>query len=697
MTVSVQSGRASVGGTASTIDVTISAVDTSNTWLRHSTDLDSSHASSRFDFTAELINSTTIRFTRGLGNVAAAIEWFAITDSNATVQRGTISFSTSENNKTATISAVDLTKSFIAITSRSGTGSTNINVSMFSAEFDNSTTIRCIRQNTATECVVSYEVVTISDAVVQSGFRTLSGSTQSAESLSTVSLANTFAIISNSAASNVVGRALVCADFTTSSTLRLQKGVGTSAVGIGWFVVSCPRYSVQLADSGYVTTQTVNTSISSVDLSKTFLVGTARASTTSTSSTNSRSQWFLSSATNVRRVRANTSGNYQNLVFAIEMEEGGDPAIEATLAVTEQGNDAASASANVAVSATITASEVGFDTASASVAVDVTGSAAAQEEGSDQSAINVGVGVAGSFAVTEQGQDNFSASAGVNVGVTADLQEIGNDDVEASATVAVAVDVDAIELELDDAAISATVDVSGAVDVVETGNDASDIDAAVSVNAALAVNETANDIAEITAGVGVDAVTDVAEQGNDTAAIAANVLVAVILDAQEEGDDIAAITATVSVDAILATLAAVESGNDTASASVSVAVASQLVAQEAGNDTFDAIITVANGVVVNALETGNDTLDATADVAVSALLNVAEQKNDSFEGYINVSVGLSLDAVEIGNDIANIVFFDPQQIIPQLISNFGQRNNVSVDGMRAKITIIGTRNIIGDL
>jgi hypothetical protein len=694
--VSVQSGRASVGGTASTIDVTISAVDTSNTWIKRTTVLGGNSSPARQNFTAELINSTTIRFTRGLANIAGEISWFAISDSNATVQRGTVSFASGEDDKTATISSVDLTKSFIAITVRTDSGA-NANLSYFTAVFENATTIRLRRQTTGASSVVSWEVVTISDAVVQAGFREFSGATQATESITAVDLATTFVIAHHSGASNIHGRNLVATDFSASNTLRFRKGVATSAVAVGWFVVSCPRYSVQLADSGYVTTQTVNNTISSVDLTRSWLTTTARSANTSTGSQTPHYSVYYTNATTVTRERSTTTSNLQSLTFAIEMEEGGDPAIEATLAVTEQGNDAASASANVAVSATVAASEIGFDTASASVAVDVTGSVAAQEVGNDQSVINVGVGVTGSFAVTEQGQDDFSASAGVNVGVTADLQEIGDDDAEASATVAVGVDVDAIELELDDAAISATVDVSGAVDAVEAGNDISDIDAAVSVNAALEANESANDIAEITAGVGVDAVTDVAEQGSDTAAIAANVLVAVILDAQEEGDDIVAITATVSVDAILATLAAVETGNDTASASVSVAAASQVTAQEVGSDTFDAVITVANGVVFNAVEAGKDTLDAAADVAVSALLNVAEQNNDTFKGYINVSVGLSLDAVEIGNDIANIVFFDPEQIIPQLISNFGQRNGVSVDGMRAKITIIGTRNIIGDL
>ena len=109
--ISVQRSTVSVSGTS--IDVTIAPVDPGKTYVRHSARYADDAVGRDACYNVELINSTTVRVTRGATasiNVYPLVSLEVVSDSSCTVQRGTSATAT-----TITIQNVNQAKSFINV------------------------------------------------------------------------------------------------------------------------------------------------------------------------------------------------------------------------------------------------------------------------------------------------------------------------------------------------------------------------------------------------------------------------------------------------------------------------------------------------------------------------------------------------------------------------------------------------------
>ena len=109
--VSVQ--RSTVAASGTSTDITISAVDMSKTYIRHSARYADSATGRDACYNIELINSTTVRITRDATasiSIYPLVSMEVVSDSGCTVQRGTSASAT-----TITISSINQAKSFINI------------------------------------------------------------------------------------------------------------------------------------------------------------------------------------------------------------------------------------------------------------------------------------------------------------------------------------------------------------------------------------------------------------------------------------------------------------------------------------------------------------------------------------------------------------------------------------------------------
>lgn len=309
--VKVQSGNTSLGGTS--IDVTIEAVNLTHAWVRMTSRVDADAGS--HDVSAVLIDSTTLRLMREASSGTVEISWFVIEDSEATVIRGQKTFSGLTD--TVTISAVDLSKSFISITNRS-TGSP-MNSGYVNASFTNNTTIRLEREDSTGDSIVEWQVITISNATVQAGLTTVTG-TSATPSISVVDLVSSFLILHRSSDGENLHRSHIQGRITTTTQVALSRQDSTGQCTVGWFVVSCPRYRVQVADSGNTSTQNVDTTIQSVDLTRSFLTTSWENSGPGTLNNNGRARVRFLNDTTVRREKQATRQNTWANTFAIEME-----------------------------------------------------------------------------------------------------------------------------------------------------------------------------------------------------------------------------------------------------------------------------------------------------------------------------------------------------------------------------------------
>ena len=315
--MTVQKGSTSLSGT--TTDVTISSVDISKSYVIFSA-RNASGANAQYA-TAQLINGTTLRFTREDNTGTLEIEWFVITDPLATVQRGTTAIGSGNTTETQAISSVDLSKSFITISHR--TNESNINNdhrAHYIAKFNSNTEIEFERGESGAAGTVAWEVVTISDAVVQHGVNSVSGSSGN-QAITAVDLDHAFVIAPNTTTVSNLESRHVRTSFNSTTQIDFNRVATSGTPKVGWFVVECERYNVQPVTSGNVTTQTVNVSITSVDTDKAFTVGTSQNNGTGTSNANSKYTLSITSATNWRRQKESTNQPTHVDGFVVEVNE----------------------------------------------------------------------------------------------------------------------------------------------------------------------------------------------------------------------------------------------------------------------------------------------------------------------------------------------------------------------------------------
>ncbi len=255
--VTVQRGSQTI--TADTANVTLTAVDLSRTYaiISHQ-DTGATYGVGDF-YRAHLTSTTNLELSKQTGgSTGAVVDWQVVElTAGGTVQRGDLSFLSSDASKTAVISAVDSTKAFLLASWN--VGGTGIAPNFVRGRITSATGLTFDRADTGTTVNLTYFVVGLNDAsTVQNGNTSfLSTETSKGVTLTAVTLSRSVAFLSGkgyggstSANADNPGPGWFTADLTTTTNLQLTRGVtGSATADAAWFVVEFSNKSVTVSNA----------------------------------------------------------------------------------------------------------------------------------------------------------------------------------------------------------------------------------------------------------------------------------------------------------------------------------------------------------------------------------------------------------------------------------------------------------------
>lgn len=283
VTGTITSGNAS-------IDVTISSISTSLTSIMWGGQIgNSGGAASRAQslVRAELINATTVRFTRG-GTPSNTVECNVtlVTWSSSwvdTIQRGTIAIANPATSNTATITSVTTSRSYVSLLGFSSTDTTAIDLTQAPiVVLTNATTVTAsVNTTDPATLTASYEVVQFKSAVVRSvQYAEYSGTAAALSQDITISAVTTAdcMVIPNGQTIATDNRSLAfTSELLNTTTVRFTRGATTSTVSkVGVTVVELVSAFLaveNVSNAGYVTSSTTKDIPLAVpvDITKSFL------------------------------------------------------------------------------------------------------------------------------------------------------------------------------------------------------------------------------------------------------------------------------------------------------------------------------------------------------------------------------------------------------------------------------------------
>ena len=240
----IQRGSVSVDGAEI---VSVSEVDPSKSFILHSLRSSDSGPDTLF-VTSNFLNSQTIEFENYASGGGATVNYEIVTGPNLTVQRGIESFSTSDDEINVSINSLNLSDSFLVVSSNlnDGTGS-NFPQALWTGKFYNSTLIIFQRAQNGTSGNISWQAVEWAGANVQSGsFSSTSLSGTDALSNS-VDLSKSFLIFSRRiGGGSALDYANVGGYLQDSNTVSFyRRDTGSTTMYTEWFVIEWDLLKVQ--------------------------------------------------------------------------------------------------------------------------------------------------------------------------------------------------------------------------------------------------------------------------------------------------------------------------------------------------------------------------------------------------------------------------------------------------------------------
>ena len=294
---SIQPITGTIGTLDDSVDVTISSVDTALTtlmWRGQTGTSDLNNTRKDNWVRAQLINSTTVRFTRGnvaaVGAVSCAvtvIEWSS--DWIDTIQRGTIAITNAATSNTATITSIDTSRSYVSLLGFSSNSTSASNYSYTASPvvvLTNSTTITATTNAlesspTAETITISYEAVQFKAAKVRSiQYAEFSGSSGTDltknVTISSVTPGDCMLIPNGQYMSSTGAARWFTAELQSATNVRFTRGTASSLdykVGVTVVELIDTFAAVEnISDSGYVTSATTkDVTITTLDPAKSFL------------------------------------------------------------------------------------------------------------------------------------------------------------------------------------------------------------------------------------------------------------------------------------------------------------------------------------------------------------------------------------------------------------------------------------------
>ncbi len=247
--LSVQSGTVTFGA-STTITVTyptFKPVNPNRAFVVCQSRNASSHPDQRV--TCELTNATTLTITVGDLPSAQTISWYVVEFvSGVSVQRGLAAYGASLSLPVA-ISAVDLAKTFVLITERDTTSTSDSRDEQWATrgQLTSTTNLQLDRTESGLTVSVAWQAIQINSATVQKGLVTIpiNQTSVTAPLSPAVDLTKTFLVFSRQAGTAIAGTEclyMIRGEITNGTTLTFyrakQTGAASTTVDIAWFAVS---------------------------------------------------------------------------------------------------------------------------------------------------------------------------------------------------------------------------------------------------------------------------------------------------------------------------------------------------------------------------------------------------------------------------------------------------------------------------
>lgn len=254
--------RGAVAPSATTVDVAISPVPSLSTafvtWSKTPSAGDQIFDSND-TIVVDLSAADTLQIRTNLAAADHVVWWQVVAFADAgtiNVQRGSSSLLGTATSTTATITAVDLTKTFVLASVRTDSNGAEIGSAMFRARLTNSTTLtldRGVGNFDMTE--IGWQVIQLLDgSVVQSGATTLgAGVATATPAISAVPLARSSVFASAHTGSgqnggrtayvtdDIVGVAALGLRLTSTTQVTLTRNNTAASTDVAWFVVTWGR------------------------------------------------------------------------------------------------------------------------------------------------------------------------------------------------------------------------------------------------------------------------------------------------------------------------------------------------------------------------------------------------------------------------------------------------------------------------
>ncbi|MGD9276667.1 MAG: CARDB domain-containing protein [Candidatus Pacearchaeota archaeon] len=235
----VQRGNVEYGTSSGSESATINSVDLSESFATVSNRLNSGTTSEnvRGFWTVEYGGTTGLDFSRGTTGTAGELHYQAIEWDEAFVQSGSLSGSGTTPSDTLGTS-VNTSRSFLLF-SRAISGATSLQDTHFRGYFVDEDDIEFSKNGGSVTYEIEYFVVEKDQFYVQSGSRSVSGSSAVDETISSVQLNQTFSLESHDSTGGgtTFANAFLVNSLTSETNLRFLKGTPTQTQDVEWFVV----------------------------------------------------------------------------------------------------------------------------------------------------------------------------------------------------------------------------------------------------------------------------------------------------------------------------------------------------------------------------------------------------------------------------------------------------------------------------
>lgn len=256
--VLVQRGRAAFGTGNGTLNITISAIDTTKTFVLVSSAINSTSTTNdeRWTIRARLTSATNLELSRNETGTAVDAYWQVIQMDSAVVKRGLTTIGAGASSATAVISSVDTTKSFLVLSARAAAAVAGIESQyMVRGRLTSPTQITFNRIDTLNSVQIAWEVVTLNDgSLVRSGSAVVPAANPSQSAIfASVDTTRSISFISvnggTSGSSTRLDETAFTHRLTNDTTLSFTRGGTGTAANIGWFVVQFVPNLAPLLDS----------------------------------------------------------------------------------------------------------------------------------------------------------------------------------------------------------------------------------------------------------------------------------------------------------------------------------------------------------------------------------------------------------------------------------------------------------------